>query len=249
VGADALGPCSARRVGSTARPVGDEEDDEDEPEFDFAGQEVAMAILLFSPAERASPSKSSPRDALETPRAAYDEDDEEAHEEIAEARAEWEEAYGDAQGCCSTSSRTARDHEDDDEISSPRSAWRRCASSSSRPGWRSRCCPQTAAGCPAPNCSRWPGAYRREFDAEVDGWTAARGADAARASCLSSPRGRAGRADARVAAVTRIGPRPTRWRASLAVPQVARYAKVALALLSGHRPEDTGPSTSPGSLR
>src|ERR1700742_1636159 len=63
----------------------EEEDDEDEPEFDFAGVGMAMAILLFL-ARREGLTLEEFGEALwENAAGGHDEDDEEAHEEIAEA--------------------------------------------------------------------------------------------------------------------------------------------------------------------
>jgi hypothetical protein len=89
-----------------------------------------------------------------------------------------------------------------------------------------------------------------EFDAEVDGWTAARGADAAARELLElAATAEPGERMLAVAAVTRIGAAAeAAWRDNLAVPQVRAYAKVALAQLSGIDPEDSGPVDLPAEL-
>ena len=79
-----------------------------------------------------------------------------------------------------------------------------------------------------------------EFEAEVDGWTAARGADAAARELLElAATAEPGERMLAVAAVTRIGaPAEPAWRDNLAVPQVRAYAKVALAQLAGATPRE-----------
>src|ERR1700761_1247926 len=74
----------------------DDEGGEGDDEFDFAGQGMAIAILLFL-ARREGLTTGEVADVLwENAAGGHDEDDAEAHEEIAEARAEWEAEYGDA---------------------------------------------------------------------------------------------------------------------------------------------------------
>jgi hypothetical protein len=89
-----------------------------------------------------------------------------------------------------------------------------------------------------------------EFDAEVDGWTAARGAAAAARELLElAAVAEPGERMLAVAAVTRIGtPAEPAWRGSLAVPQVRAYAKVALAQLAGVDPESSGAVDLPAEL-
>src|SRR5262249_15511227 len=78
------------------------------------------------------------------------------------------------------------------------------------------------------------GGTAAEWEAEVAGWPAARGAAAAAGELLDlAATVEAGERMLAVAAVTRIGvPAEAAWRESLAVPQVRAYAKVALAQLS-----------------
>ena len=77
-------------------PDVDEEDDEEELEFDFAGQGMALAILLFLARREGLTVEEFAEVLWENAAGGHDEDDQEAHEEIAEARAELEEAYGNA---------------------------------------------------------------------------------------------------------------------------------------------------------
>jgi hypothetical protein len=89
-----------------------------------------------------------------------------------------------------------------------------------------------------------------EFEAEVDGWAAARGADAAARELLElAADAEPGERMLAVAAATSIGaPAEAAWRDNLAVPQVRAYAKVALAQLSGAIPDDDGPLDLPAEL-
>jgi len=89
-----------------------------------------------------------------------------------------------------------------------------------------------------------------EFEAEVDGWTAARGADAAARELLElAATAEPGERMLAVAAVTSIGaPAEAAWRDNLAVPQVRAYVKVALAQLSGVTADDDGPVDLPAEL-
>jgi hypothetical protein len=81
-----------------------------------------------------------------------------------------------------------------------------------------------------------------EFEAESDAWIAARGADAGARELLAlAAAGGPGERMLAVAAVSRIGAAAGQaWQASLDVPQVRAYAKVALAALAG------GDGTPPG---
>jgi hypothetical protein len=222
-----------------------EEDDEDELEFDFAGQGMAMAILLFLARREGLTVEEFAEVLWENAAGGHDEDDEEAHEEIAEARAEWEEAYGDAARLLLDKLKdTLAITEDDELIRLTPLALAALREQLVEAGVEIPLLPQTAAELSGTELLAMAGGVTdAEFEAEVDGWTAARGADAAARELLElAAAAEPGERMLAVAAVTRIGvPAEAAWRESLAVPQVRAYAKVALAQLSGIDPEDTGP--------
>ena len=74
------------------------DDEDDEPEFDFLGQGMALAVLLFLARREGLTLDEFAEVLWENAAGGHDEDDLDAHEEIAEARAEWEAEYGDAAG-------------------------------------------------------------------------------------------------------------------------------------------------------
>ena len=230
----------------------DEEDDEDEPEFDFAGQGMAMAILLFLARREGLTVEEFAEVLWENAAGGHDEDDEEAHEEIAEARAEWEEAYGDAARLLLDKLKdTLAITEDDELVRLTPLALAALHDQLVEAGVEIPLLPQTAAELSGAELLAMAGGVTdAEFEAEVDGWTAARGGDAAARELLDlAAAADPGERMLAVAAVTRIGaPAETVWRESLAVPQVRAYAKVALAQLSGIDPEDTGPVDLPAEL-
>jgi hypothetical protein len=230
----------------------DEEDDEDEPEFDFAGQGMAMAILLFLARREGLTVEEFAEVLWENAAGGHDEDDEEAHEEIAEARAEWEDAYGDAARLLLDKLKdTLAITEDDELVRLTPLALAALHEQLVEAGVEIPLLPQTAAELSGAELLAMAGGITdAEFEAEVDGWTAARGADAAARELLDlAATAEPGERMLAVAAVTRIGaPAEAAWRESLAVPQVRAYAKVALAQLSGIDPEDTGPVDLPEEL-
>jgi hypothetical protein len=230
----------------------DQEDDEDEPEFDFAGQGMAMAILLFL-ARREGLTPEEFGEALwENAAGGHDEDDDEAHEDIAEARAEWEEAYGDAAGLLlDRLKENLAVTEDDDLIRLTPLALAALHEQLVEAGVEIPLLPQTAAELSGTELlAMAEGVTDAEFEAEADGWTAARGAaPAARELLELAAAAEPGERMLAVAAVTRIGaPAEPAWRGSLTVPQVRPYAKVALAQLSGIDPEEDGPADLPQEL-
>jgi hypothetical protein len=233
-------------------PDVDEEDDEDEPEFDFAGQGMAMAILLFLARREGLTVEEFAEVLWENAAGGHDEDDEEAHEEIAEARAEWEDAYGDAARLLLDKLKdTLAITEDDELVRLTPLALAALHEQLVEAGVEIPLLPQTAAELSGAELLAMAGGVTdAEFEAEVDGWTAARGADAAARELLDlAATAEPGERMLAVAAVTRIGaPAEAAWRESLAVPQVRAYAKVALAQLSGIDPEDTGPVDLPEEL-
>jgi hypothetical protein len=230
----------------------DEEDDEDEPEFDFAGQGMAMAILLFLARREGLTVEEFAEVLWENAAGGHDEDDEEAHEEIAEARAEWEDAYGDAARLLLDKLKdTLAITEDDELVRLTPLALAALHDQLVEAGVEIPLLPQTAAELSGAELLAMAGGVTdAEFEAEVDGWTAARGADAAARELLDlAATAEPGERMLAVAAVTRIGaPAEAAWRENLAVPQVRAYAKVALAQLSGIDPEDTGPVDLPEEL-
>jgi hypothetical protein len=230
----------------------DEEDDEEEPEFDFAGQGMAMAILLFLARREGLTVEEFGEVLWENAAGGHDEDDEEAHEEIAEARAEWEEAYGDAARLLLDKLKaTLAVTEDDELVRLTPLALAALHEQLVEAGVEIPLLPPTAAELSGAELLAMAGGVTdAEFEAEVDGWTAARGADAAARELLDlAATAEPGERMLAVAAVTRIGaPAEAAWRENLAVPPVRAYAKVALAQLSGIDPEDTGPVDLPEEL-
>jgi hypothetical protein len=230
----------------------DEEDDEDELEFDFAGQGMAMAILLFLARREGLTVEEFAEVLWENAAGGHDEDDEEAHEEIAEARAEWEEAYGDAARLLLDKLKdTLAITEDDELIRLTPLALAALHEQLVEAGVEIPLLPQTAAELSgAELLAMASGVTDEEFEAEADGWTASRGAASAARELLElAAAAEPGERMLAVAAVTRIGaPAEAAWRESLAVPQVRAYAKVALAQLSGIDTDDDGPLDLPAEL-
>jgi hypothetical protein len=214
----------------------EDDDAEEEPEFDFAGQGMAMAILLFLARREGLTVEEFAEVLWENAAGGHDEDDEEAHEEIAEARAEWEEAYGDAARMLLDKLKDTRAiTEDDDLIRLTPLALAALHEQLVEAGVEIAMLPQTTAELSgAELLAMAAGVPDAEFEAEVEGWTAARGTDAAARELLElAAAADPGERMIAVAAVTSLGaPAEAAWRASLAVPQVRAYAKVALAQLS-----------------
>jgi hypothetical protein len=230
-----------------------EEDEDDEPEFDFAGQGMALAILLFLARREGLTVEEFAEVLWENAAGEHDDDDdEEAHEEIAEARAEWEEAYGDAARLLLDRLKdTLAVTEDDDLVRLTPLALAALHDQLVEAGVEIPLLPQTAAELSGTELLAMAGGITdAEFDAEVDGWTAARGAAAAARELLElAAVAEPGERMLAVAAVTRIGtPAEPAWRDSLAVPQVRAYAKVALAQLAGVDPDSSGAVDLPAEL-
>ena len=229
-----------------------EEDEDDEAEFDFAGQGMALAILLFLARREGLTVEEFAEVLWENAAGGHDEDDEEAHEEIAEARAEWEEAYGDAARLLLGKLKdTLAVTEDDELVRLTPLALAALHDQLVEAGVEIPLLPQTAAELSGTELLAMAGGVTdAEFDAEVDGWTAARGAGAAARELLElAATAEPGERMLAVAAVTRIGtPAEPAWRDSLAVPQVRAYAKVALAQLAGVDREDGGAVDFPAEL-
>jgi hypothetical protein len=230
----------------------DEEDEEEEPDFDFAGQGMAMGILLFLARREGLTLEEFGEVLWENAAGGHDEDDEEAHEEIVEARAEWEEAYGDAARLLLDKLKDIRAvTEDDDLIKLTPLALAALHEQLVEAGVEIPLLPQTAAELSgAELLAMAAGVTDAEFEAEVEGWTAARGADAAARELLElAAAAEPGERMIAVAAVTSLGAQAeAAWRESLAVPQVRAYAKVALAQLSGVDTESDSPVDLPEDL-
>jgi hypothetical protein len=215
----------------------DEEDEDELSEFDFAGQAMALAILLFLARREGLAVDEFAEVLWENAAGGHDEDDEEAHEEIAEARAEWESAYGDAARLLLDKLKeTLAVTEEDQLIRLTPLALAALHDQLVEAGVEIPLLPPTAAELSGTELLEMAGGITdTEFEAEVDGWTAARGTDAAARELLElAAEAEPGERMLAVAAVTRIGePAEPAWRESLAVPQVRAYAKVALAQLTG----------------
>lgn len=231
----------------------DEEDEEEELDFDFAGQGMAMAILLFLARREGLTGEEFAEELWENAAGGHEEDDEEAHEEIAEARAEWEEAYGDATRLLLDKLKDVRAVTEDEElIRLTPLALAALHEQLVEAGVEIPELPQTAAELSgAELLAMAAGVPDAEFEAEVAQWTAARGADAAARELLELAAGaEPGERMIAVAAVTSLGaPAEPAWRDSLGVPQLRAYAKVALAQLSGVDPAGDGPPDLPEELQ
>jgi hypothetical protein len=230
----------------------DEDEDPDELDFDFAGQGMAIAVLLFL-ARREGLSVEEFAEVLwENAAGGHDEDDEEAHAEIAEARAEWESEYGDAARLLLRKlTDTLAVTETDELVRLTPLALAALQEQLVEAGVEIPLLPQTAAELSGAELLAMAGGVTdAEFEAEVDGWTAARGPSAAARELLElAATAEPGERMLAVAAVTRIGAAAEpAWRASLAVPQVRAYAKVALAQLTGVDAEGAGPADVPAEL-
>ncbi len=223
----------------------DDADDVEDPEFDFAGQGMALAILLFLARREGLAVDEFAEELWENAAGGHDEDDEEAHEEIAEARAEWESTYGDAAGLLLDKLKeTLAVTEDDELVRLTPLALATLHEQLVEAGVEIPLLPPTAAELSGTELlAMAAGVSDAEFEAEADAWTAARGTDAAARELLElAATAEPGERMLAVAAVTRIGaPAEPAWRASLAVPQVRAYAKVALAQLSGVDPDGDEP--------
>jgi hypothetical protein len=227
-----------------------EDDDEDEPEFDFAGQGMAIAVLLFLARREGLTADEFSEVLWENAAGGHDEDDEEAHDEIAGARTEWEEAYGDAAELLLEKLRgTLAIEEDEELIQLTPLGLAALRDQLLEAGVEIPLLPQTAAELSGAELLAMAGGVSdAEFESEARAWTAARGGDEAARELLElAAESEPGERMLAVAAVTGIGSAAApAWRDNLAVPQVRAYAKVALALLSGA--DDDGPADLPAEL-
>jgi hypothetical protein len=230
----------------------EEDDEEEELDFDFTGQGMAIAVLLFLARREGLTVEEFSEVLWENAAGGHDEDDEEAHEEIAEARAEWESEYGDA-------ARLLLDKltdidaiaEESDLIRLTPLALAALHGQLAEAGVEIPLLPQTAAELSgAELLAMAAGITDADFEAEADAWVAARGADAAARELLElAAVADPGERMLAVAAVSRIGAAAEpAWRESLAVPQVRAYAKVTLTQLAGVDIDVDGPIDVPAEL-
>jgi hypothetical protein len=227
-------------------PDVDVEDEEEDLEFDFVGQGMAMAILLFLARREGLTVEEFSEVLWENAAGGHDEDDEEAHEDIADARAEWEEAYGDAARLLLDKLKDVRAiTEDDDLIRLTPLALGALHEQLVEAGVEIPLLPQTAAELSGAELLAMAGGVSdADFETEVTGWTAARGTDPAARELLElAAEVEPGDRMIAVAAVTSLGAAAEpAWRASLAVPQLRAYAKVALAQLTDADQDGDGSS-------
>lgn len=215
-------------------PEWEEEDEEDdEPEFDFIGQGMAIAVLLFLARREGLSTEEFAEVLWENAAGGHEDDDEEAHAEIAEAREEWEADYGDAAALLLDKlTETLAVTTDDDLVRLTPLALAALREQLVEAGVDIPLLPPTAAELSGTELLEMAaGVTDAEWEAEADGWTAARGQDVAARELLElAAEADPGERMLAVAAVTRIGaPAEPAWRENLAVPQVRAYAKVALA--------------------
>jgi hypothetical protein len=215
----------------------DEDDDEEDEEFDFTGQGMAIAILLFLARREGLTTDEFAEVLWENAAGDHDEDDEEVHEDLELARERWEAEYGDpAELLLSKLREMLAIIETDDIIRLSPLALAALHEQLIEAGVDIPLLPQTAAELSGSELlAMAEGVSDAEFEAEADAWTAARGSDTAARDLLElAAQGDPGERMLAVAAVARIGlPAEPALRASLAVPSVRGYAKVALIALVG----------------
>jgi hypothetical protein len=241
---DAWSSTLAAVLGETLELYGPELPEEDgddaaaqEPEFDFTGQGMAIAILLFLARREGLTVDEFAEVLWENAAGGHDEGDEDAHEEIAQAREEWESQYGDAAGML-LDKLTATDAitEEDGLVQLTPLALAALHEQLVEAGVDIPLLPPTAAELSGTQLlAMAAGVSDTEFDAEADAWIAAHGNDVAARDLLSvAAQAAPGERMLAVATVTRMGaPAEAAWRDSLGVPSVRGYAKVALAQLAG----------------
>ena len=226
------------------------DDGDDEEEFDFAGQGMAMAVLLFLARREGLTSEEFAEVLWENAYGEHDEDDEDAHEEIDEARAEWEADYGDAAGLLLAKLKdTLAVTDENDEIRLTPLALAALHEQLVEAGVEIALLPPTAAELSGRELLAMAGGVSdAEFEAEARDWTTARGAEPAARELLElAATAEPGERMLAVAAVTAIGqPATPAWHDSLAAPQLRAYAKVALAQLAGA--DGDGPAELPAGL-
>jgi hypothetical protein len=233
-------------------PLVEAEDEDDEPEFDFVGQGMAIAVLLFLARREGLTADEFAEVLWENAAGGHDEDDLEAHEDIAVDRAEWEAAYGDAAGLLLGKLRqTLAITEDEELIRLTPLGLAALHEQLVEAGVEIALLPPTAAELSGAELLAMAGGVSdAEFEAEAEAWAAARGTDAAARELLElAAESDPGERMLAVAAVTGIGEAAEpAWRDNLSVPQVRAYAKVALAQLSGPEADGDGAADLPAEL-
>ncbi|HEX4175520.1 MAG TPA: hypothetical protein VHY81_06350 [Acidimicrobiales bacterium] len=218
----------------------DESDDDegDDEEFNFTGQGMAIAILLFL-ARREGLTTDEFTEVLWENAAGgdIDEDDEELSEELAEARERWEEEYGDPARLLLDRLQTVLAvTEDDDVIRLTPLALAALHEQLVEAGVDIPLLPPTAAELTGSDLlAMAEGVSDAEFEAEAQAWVESRGDEPAARELLElAAEGHPGERMLAVAVVTAIGaPAAPALRESLAVESLRGYAKVALLSLAG----------------
>ncbi len=216
----------------------DSEDEEEYgDEFDFTGQGMAIAILLFLARREGLTTDEFAEVLWENAAGSRDDDDEEVHEDLELARERWEADFGDPAVLLLGKMREMLAViETGDVIRLSPLALAALHEQLVEAGVEIPLLPQTAAELSGSELlAMAEGVSDAEFEAEADAWTAARGSDVAARDLLElAAQGDPGERMLAVAAVTRIGvPAEPALRDSLTVPAVRGYAKVALISLAG----------------
>jgi hypothetical protein len=218
----------------------DESDDDegDDDEFNFTGQGMAIAILLFLARREGLTGEEFTEVLWENAAGGdADEDDEELGDELAEARGRWEEEYGDPARLLLDRLHTVLAiTEDDDVIRLTPLALAALHEQLVEAGVDIPLLPPTAAELTGGELlAMAEGVTDAEFEAEAQAWVESRGADPAARELLElGAQGHPGERMLAVAVVTAIGPAAEpALRESLAVESLKGYAKVALLSLAG----------------
>ncbi|HEX4087792.1 MAG TPA: hypothetical protein VHZ33_03695 [Trebonia sp.] len=218
----------------------DESDDDegDDDEFNFTGQGMAIAILLFL-ARREGLTGDEFTEVLWENAAGgdVDEDDEELSDELAEARERWEQEYGDPARLLLDRLHTVLAiTEDDDVVRLTPLALAALHEQLVEAGVDIPLLPPTAAELTGSELlAMAEGVTDAEFEAEAQAWVQSRGDDPAARELLElAAQGHPGERMLAVAVVTAIGaPAAPALREGLTVEPIRGYAKVALLSLAG----------------
>src|ERR1700677_454637 len=217
----------------------DESDDEgDDEEFNFTGQGMAIAILLYLARREGLTTEEFTEVLWENAAGGdIDEDDEDLSDELAEARERWEEEYGDpARLLLDRLLTVLAISEDDDVIRLTPLALAALHEQLVEAGVDIPLLPPTAAELTGGELlAMAEGVTDAEFEAEAQAWVESRGDDPAARELLElAAEGHPGERMLAGAVVTAIGaPAEPALRESLAVEPLRGYAKVALLSLSG----------------
>ena len=218
----------------------DESDDDegDDAEFNFTGQGMAIAILLFLARREGLTGEEFTEVLWENAAGGdVDEDDEELSDELAEARERWEEEYGDPARLLLDRLHTVLAiTEEDDVIRLTPLALAALHEQLVEAGVDIPLLPPTAAELTGGELlAMAEGVTDAEFEAEAQAWVESRGDDPAARELLElGAEGHPGERMLAVAVVTAIGaPAETALRESLAIEPLKGYAKVALLSLAG----------------